>query len=747
MHLRCHFVALALVFSERAVVAGAVDDVGAPPPASVTPALIAVSGRVIDEAGRPIRGATVVAEGSETRVATDRNGRFRLQAGIGATLVVTSDRHGVGLANVTGPIVDDIVLLADLANENIEIGGEAPTAVLGAAKLDREDLQRLPGTGGDVVRALSAMPGVVNQQLPLGYSGVVIRGASPQDSKVLIDDFEIPLLFHPLGIRAIVPAESIQALEFIPGGFDVAYGRSSSGVVLLTTRPGSDKRTTQAELSLIDGGLIAQGPIGDRTRYMVGLRRSVVDFIVPLILPDSVDLSLTTVPNYYDEQFRIDHELSPKWNLTLSSVGTSDVFELFTTKDETAGSKRFFTQTQFARLTAAAKYHAGDWQGSLALSGMFTDLHAEIGLYQKLRIRTPLVTPRAVITRSSASALGLKDVVWSSGAEAQIGYSSVDLALPLERREGEPFPPYDPKDTSSQFRGSVWFPDYAAWTSIATTFDPRVRITNGLRVDYFGRPKELALQPRTEIQIKLHEALTARLSAGAFRRPPEFQSEFLEKSAKSERSQQLTMGLEWLPMLGIRLQGSLYYTDRSALLTRNADSTLGNNGRGTSKGAELLAMIHDGRSWFGWLGYSYSHSHRVDQPGSTPRLFDYDQPHNLNAAVSYKRGRWQFGARFQLYSGLPNTPVIGAEFDSDRNLHIPTPGAANSDRAPVHHELDLRIDYSWKWGPTAWLAFVDVQNVYLNRSIVTYFYSYDYSQRSAFESLPLIPSVGLRAVL
>ena len=44
------------------------------------------------------------------------------------------------------------------------------------------------------------------------------------------------------------------------------------------------------------------------------------------------------------------------------------------------------------------------------------------------------------------------------------------------------------------------------------------------------------------------------------------------------------------------------------------------------------------------------------------------------------------------------------------------------------------------------LAFVDVQNVYLDRSIVTYFYGYDYTQRSAFESLPLIPSVGLRAV-
>jgi len=86
------------------------------------------------------------------------------------------------------------------------------------------------------VRALNAMPGVVNQQIPLGYSGVVIRGSSPQDSKVLIDDFEVPILFHPLGIRAVVPAESIESLTFIPGGFDVAFGRSSSGSS--SSRPG-----------------------------------------------------------------------------------------------------------------------------------------------------------------------------------------------------------------------------------------------------------------------------------------------------------------------------------------------------------------------------------------------------------------------------------------------------------------------------------------------------------------------------
>ena len=703
------------------------------------------SGRVIDAFGHPLGAATVMIEGATGGVTTDRDGRFEIEAAIGATLVVTSGARGVALVKVTGAELEDIVIVLDLANENIQIRGDAPTAAPGTARIDRQDLQRLPGTGGDVVRALTAMPGVVNLQIPLGYSGVVIRGSSPQDSKVLIDDFEIPLLFHPLGIRAIVPAESIQSLTFVPGGFDVAYGRSSSGIVLLTTRPGSETRSAQAEVSLIDGGLIAQGSVGAHTRYMAALRRSVIDFVLPLVIPDSVDLSLTTVPQYWDEQLRIDHELSPAWDLTLSSIGTNDVFELFTSKNEDAGSKRFYSRTRFVRLTGAAKYHEGEWQAQLALSGMVSDLRAEIGLHQRLGVVTPLVTARAIATRTTAKAAGLKDVVWSAGSEAQIGYSSVDLAIPLERREGEPFPAYDPNDTTTTFKGSVWFPDFAAWSSIAASFDPRIRVTAGLRTDVFGRPREVAVQPRGELQVKLSDTLTARLGAGAYRRPPEFQSEFLAPRVKSERSDQVTGGLEYLPILGVRIQGSLYYTDRSALITHNLDGSLGNNGRGTSKGAELLATLHGG-PWFGWLGYSYSRSERVDEPGGPTRLFDYDQPHSLNIAASWQRDHWQLGARFQVYSGLPFTPVVGAEFDSDRNLHIPIPGAVNSERAPVHHQLDVRVDYTWKWGSAVMLAFLDVQNVYLDRSIVTYFYSYDYTQRSAFESLPLLPSAGLRVV-
>ncbi|HVK78091.1 MAG TPA: TonB-dependent receptor [Kofleriaceae bacterium] len=707
---------------------------------------VTTTGRVVDVAGQPLAGATVTIENTTTSVTTDLAGRFSITATVGAILVIEAPGFELALSTVSGPQLDEVILLpAGTGGETIELSGEAPAAAPGAAKIDRTELQRIPGAGGDVVKALTVMPGVVNLQIPLGYSGVVIRGSSPQDSRVLIDDFEVPVLFHNIGFRAVVPAEAIGSLEFIPGGFDVAYGRASSGIVSLSTRAGSDDRTTQTEVSMIDGGLLAQGPIGDRTRYMIGVRRSTIDFVLPSVIPESVDLSLTTVPSYWDGQLRVDHELSRKWKLSLSSVGTDDTFELYATKDEEAATKRFYNHTRFLRLTAAAKYYDGPWSANLALSGLLQEFVFEAGLHQKIRSSLPQVTPRVEVTRTAPKVAGLTDVVWRLGGEAQVGRASAELALPQEQREGEPPPPFDPRDVSTTFKGNVWVPDFAGWSALSASLDPRVRLTTGVRVEVFGRPGEVAVQPRGELQIKLTKPLTARFSAGAFRRPPEYQTEVLEKDLQSERSTQAIAGLQYEPREGVRIQTSAYYIDRSRLITRDADGALGNDGHGTTTGAELLATYRGG-PWFTWLSYSYSRSTRIDRPGAMERLFDFDQPHSMNAAVSWKRGSWQLGGRFQLYSGLPYTPVMGSVFESDRNLYVPLYGAVNSGRAPIHHQLDLRVDKTWEIGPIDLTGFVDVQNVYMNESVVTYFYSYDYSQRVAFKSLPIIPSLGLRGV-
>ena len=701
---------------------------------------------MIDKFGKPVRNATVTTESGD-KTTTDKQGFFRIKAPQNSQLTIEKDGLEVGLAVVTQPLLDDIVLLSlDDLSETIEVKGDAPVTTAGAAQLDRQELERLPGTGGDVVRTLSLMPGVVNLQIPLGYSGVVIRGSSPQDSQILVDDFEIPELFHNIAFRAIMPAEAISTLDYIPGGFDAAYGRASSGIVALTTRPGDDKRTEQAEISVLDGGLLVQGKIDDKTHYMFGFRRSTIDLILPYIIPSSVDLSLTTVPSYYDEQFRIDHEFSPHWHMMLSSIGSIDTFQLYTSKSTESATTRYYDLTAFDRVTARADYHDGPWNAVLALSGILPEFQFDLGAFQKIDVKQPSVTPRAEVTRTVKELGGLQNVELRGGAEIVIQKSYVDVALPQMMVEGEGMQGYNPRDTSVTYNGAFWQPDVAQWLSFSADLDPRIRFQAQLRVDEFTRNSDVAWQPRGKLEIKLTPTLTARFIAGAYRRPPEYQTESLYSYLQAERATQLIAGLEYKPMEGARLQLSTYYTDRSDLITYNAQNILGNWGTGTTYGAELLGNYHRG-PWLGWLSYSYSHSTRVDYDGAPSRLFSYDQPHSLNVAGSWQHGKWTLGARFQLYSGLPYTPVLGGILNSDTNTYVPINGVVNSERAPMHNELDLRVDYATHAGPFAITYFIDVQNVYLNESVVTYFYSYDYTQQAAFKSIPIIPSIGVRGVL
>jgi outer membrane receptor protein involved in Fe transport len=324
---------------------------------------------------------------------------------------------------------------------------------------------------------------------------------------------------------------------------------------------------------------------------------------------------------------------------------------------------------------------------------MLPQFDATSGLYQRIKFTYPMVTPRAELAYAVPSALGLRDVVWRAGAEGDITRADVDVAIGQEPREGEPPPMMDPRDTTTKFKGVVWLPDAAAWTSVAGSLGERVRLTAGVRGDLYGRSGEVAVQPRGELQIKLPAQLTARFTAGLYTRPPEYQSEVLTKQLDAERATQAIAGLMYEPRDGVRVQGSVYYTDRDRLIVHDEMGGLVNDGRGTTTGAELLATYRTA-DWFTWLSYSYSHSTRIDHPGDARRLFDYDQPHSLNAAASWKHGRWQIGGRFQLYSGLPYTPASGSVLDSDRNLYVPSYGEVNSLRAPIHHQLDLRIDYS-----------------------------------------------------
>src|SRR5262249_34970700 len=94
--------------------------------------------------------------------------------------------------------------------------------------------RHLAGSQGDPVKAVEALPGLARSAF--GADELVLWGASPEDSRVLVDGVEIPSLFHGSGIRSTLHADFLQSVTLTPGAFGVDYGRAIGGLVRLESR-------------------------------------------------------------------------------------------------------------------------------------------------------------------------------------------------------------------------------------------------------------------------------------------------------------------------------------------------------------------------------------------------------------------------------------------------------------------------------------------------------------------------------
>ncbi|MBK9034337.1 MAG: TonB-dependent receptor plug domain-containing protein [Myxococcales bacterium] len=714
----------------------------APDAAPVATAL----GVVHDRTGGPIAGATIRTDPGGVEARSDAAGQFAIAVEPGDLLIIDADGFETALVAIEGdgPVDVELVPLAKLG-EVIELTDRKPTSVAGAVSLSRDELATLPGTGGDLLASLDALPGVTK---PSGFGGggnqgVIIRGSAPEDSRILLDGFDIPQLYHFLN-RSIIPTRAVAGLEYLPGGFDVKYGRASSGVVAVTSRGGGDELEGASEVSVIDASVLGASPIGDDGKLLVSFRRSYLDAYLPALLP--ADVGLVTAPRYYDGLVRADWDVTDRLRGALTVVGSDDLTELVATDDQTAEEFRFRADTKFIRAIAAGYWRGDDGLtldvGASALaqgvSFQFSD--------QYLNVEQVSLASRAELSKRYRTLAGLTDVIVRGGAELDPRRAVIDLRLNQGRDEGEADTGMDgPVQT---FDDTVWLTDVGAWTALEASLSPQLRFSAGVRLDAFVRNRAYPVQPRGELTYRPDARTKLRLAAGRYTRPAEFQEELLFPDLGPESATQLTLGGERAIGDHANLQVTLYDTERTDLITRDEQRQLRNQGRGRSYGVDVLGSYRTDQ-WFGWLSYSLARSTRRDTATGPERLFDYDQTHDLVAAVSYKTRskRWQFGGKWTYSSGQPTTPVLGSFYDSDLDLFLPQNGAVNSERLPSHHQLDLRVDHFWRFDAWTLSAFLDVSNVYLNAKVEQYQYNFDYSQRAEIAGLPIVPSIGLRGEL
>jgi hypothetical protein len=458
-----------------------------------------MGGIVLDaKTGLGISGALIAADDASAESAAD--GSFVL-AGVHTHRVavfVFAEGYAPAEIELIAQIPGRIELRpANSAVEIIEVSGKAPDSASPTSyTFSRDQIRALPGTGNDVLRALQSMPGV--SRMPFGLGGLVLRGASPNESDVYLDGIEVPLAYHFGGVTSFYPSTLLEEVVLSPGGADVNYGRGVGGIADLRSREArTDRLRVGGELGVFDASVYGESALAGGG-VTLGLRRSYADAFIGQLLPDDRQV----LPRYYDGQLRWDRKVGR---------GTFTVLGLFS-DDRIVGWGGTDYEQGFAR--GALRYRRtigpttltlmpwGGW-GRMDLKYVLEHTTERPDLPQKIRLERHPVGLRGELRREThwGHIAGGLDV---QGAYVRYEQSEDVLA-----------------GSTNQIVEDGTYVDTGLWLETRWRIaDGKLTLKPGLRFDYLGIAHATVIEPRVVATHELTPRLTLRETFGFHHQPP-----------------------------------------------------------------------------------------------------------------------------------------------------------------------------------------------------------------------------------
>jgi hypothetical protein len=704
-----------------------------------------VSATVLDATTlEPVAGARITI--GQRQLVTDDAGQVELGELPGAIAIVVEAEGYERATDTLGPDAPAVVLLfrPDAAGEVIEMSDAAPPASAAASTLlSRDEIRGLPGGGEDALAAVRSMPGI-GQAPPTAGGRLVIRGAAPEDTRLTIDGISVPFLYHSFNNTTILPVSTIAGIEYTPGAFGVEEGRATGGVVALVTDDTTPQRPAgEVAVSLLEVAAHAAAPIA-RARGLAisgGLRRSTVDLLAPLAVPDDAKIGFVTAPRFYDGELRLDWRPSARDKLAVLGILSYDALGVVNNDPASDLPSAFAMDTRFARLIGSWKHDRGRIHNRLAGALGADRWHAEIGLDQNVDGHGRSIALRDDLRVVASDALQLR-----AGAITELALSTVHALSLLPPTEGLPAGRVDQLPIH-KIDGSYDANYAGAYVASDITPTRSTTITTGVRLDAFGHTNQRRILPRAQLRQRLGP-VTLAAAFGRYARDPDG-TEGIPRDLAPELATQGSLATEVAIASGITTSLAAFASERRDLVVEDPTKTAltdlpyKTGGTGRTRGLELLVRAQRG-AWFGWLAYTLSRSVRRDAPLATDRPFAYDQTHLVSAVASWRRGPWQAGARWQLASGLPYTDVVGATYVDEIGHYVPELGPAYAARFPFSHQLDLRLERTWQRRGYRIAVFTDLSNIYRHQRVLRYQYSDDFMSRKPISDLIPLPSLGVR---
>jgi hypothetical protein len=612
--------------------------------------------------------------------------------------------------------LEEVTISAEAGNDNIT------RVETGSTKLAIQSIRKIPALLGevDVIKAIQLLPGV--QVTSEGSSGFSVRGGSPDQNLILLDEATVYNVSHLMGFFSVFNNDAIKDVKLYKGDIPASAGGRLSSLLDIRMKDGNSKQFSMTGgIGTISSRLTLEGPLfSDKVSFLVSGRRTYADIFLAFAKDSAIkDNKLF----FHDLNGKVNYTINDKNRIFLSVYSGKDNFSndfagmafgnrTFSFRWNHLFSKRLFSNFTF--LNSHYFYDLGTPEGSqpyfswisflddYGAKGDFIWYHSpdhtfDYGLAGTYHI----IKPGAITTEGEGEGNTESELAHNHALESAAYFSGESKFGKISLRYGLRFTmfhnvgpatiltyndAYEVVDSKTHEKGA-FFNHYKG-------LEPRLAVNyvlndrQSLKASYSRTQQYLQMASNssagTPLDIwfpsspNIKPQLSDQVSAGYFRN-------FFDN--KIETSVELYYK---------KMDNAIDFKDHAQLFLNPRLEAELRVGEATSRGAEFYVK-YETKKLSGWVSYTYSKTIRdipeINEGKAYPA--PYDKPHDLAIVFSYDfTPRIGVGANWIYSTGVPFTLPAG-RYEVDGNI-LPLYTGRNEFRLPDYHRLDLSVTFRGK---------------------------------------------------
>jgi outer membrane receptor for ferrienterochelin and colicin len=725
-----------------------------------------IKGKVVDVAtNEPIPSASVTLIEIGKTVLTDINGNYIFQ-NINAGLYTVSASfigykkiivYEIQVTNVKAAAVDIAMEEEITTLDSITITAspfnkkeESPNSM---RTINSSEIFRNPGGNRDISKVIQSLPGVASSAS--FRNDIIIRGGAPNENRFFIDGIEVPNINHfatqgssggPVGM---INVNFIREVDFYTGAFPANRGNTLSSVMeMKLTEGNTEKLVTTFTLGSSDVGLTLDGPMGKKSSFVFSARRSYLQFLFSA-------LKLPFLPTYNDFQYKQSFIINDKNRITILGLGAIDDFELNQSANDGVTDSTVLERNKYIlsnipvnnqwNYTAGAKWQ--HYQGNNNFLMVISRNHLNNSALKYIdNIEVDSLKIFDYQSQEIENKLRIENTWRKNNWKINYGVS-----YEFATYTNSTFKKVSILDTviTVNFNSELSFGKYAAFGQASKTLlNDKAIVSFGLRTDFADYSAEMQnpleqLSPRFSLSYSFSKKWGLNLNTGYYYQLPAYtvigyrnQNNELENrnnKIKYIGCAHFVGGVEYNANEYLKITVESFYktysnypfTLRDSISLANLGGDFGVIGNepvspiseGRSYGVEFFAQQKLAKNFYGLLSYTYVKSEFTDKNGNlVPSAWDNRHILNLTLGRRFKKN-WEAGVKFRLLGGAPYTPInvqlssIKQVWDANQQ-GIADWTKLNTERLPLSHGLDIRVDKKWNFKKWALNIYIDVQNIY-----------------------------------